>query len=492
MRLLLPCLILLVTVCSIYGQSYHRPVFDYDSLPEAKDDSCQEGLIDDFEAIQYQIETNNSTAAVARCEALIVSNSQCPYVWERYAWALFRNGQRTEGIAVIDSLIPATGRDEILINRRAHMSIELAELGPSEKSVDGNGVYVPASKSDAEDEELFKSENYKAALADFTYLSSLGPDRHLETYAVGYITQQLGDYETSNHYLKQLIGKPQFHDLALYSLIDNHLAQGTYHDAEALLKELESTHPRNLRIYQKMEDLYELQGDSLQAQQCRQKAAFYTWAPEYTGLSYTDELYSTFSYFESEAPPKSKLKRLKTINKMDEAEQVAVYIVLLNMHANHGIGLEEKAEEQLTKIGSPAVPQLILLMYNAGSTCTVTRSASALAEIKDPEGWQPMVDYLPRIEHMPVTLIPPEIPEQLVKFDREKALPVILNWLKGDLGQEEAMNSDDPMDELKGMFAYLNAYIALKAYDKEEVEVAAKALDYSPEQLQTLLEKLEG
>ena len=128
-------------------------------------------------------------------------------------------------------------------------------------------------------------------------------------------------------------------------------------------------------------------------------------------------------------------------------------------------------------------------MQNASSTCSVTNAASILAELKDPRGWQSMVEYLPRMENIPITLTPPNIPEQLIKFDREKGLTTLLEWIKGQL-DEEISNSDNPMDELDGMFMAASIYSPLSVYKKEEIKKAAFDLDYSEKQVKKLLNKI--
>ena len=131
-------------------------------------------------------------------------------------------------------------------------------------------------------------------------------------------------------------------------------------------------------------------------------------------------------------------------------------------------------------------------MENAPSTCTITKAASVLAEIKDPRGWQPMVDYLPRIENLPFTLIPPEVPEQIIKFDREKGLVVMLEWIKGQLSDGSGKESEDPFAQLGGMFTDINMFMPLKTYERDELVTAAKKLNYSEREIEILLEKVYG
>lgn len=153
--------------------------------------------------------------------------------------------------------------------------------------------------------------------------------------------------------------------------------------------------------------------------------------------------------------------------------------------------MEEEIEKILIEIGNSVVPKTILLMQNAPSTCTVTKAASILAELKDPRGWQPLIDYLPRMENIPFTLIPPEVPAQIIKFDKEKGLIALLEWIKGQIEKDET-TSDNPLDELGGIFASTSIYSPLSVYKKEDIKKVASDLKYTSEQIDKLVIKIFG
>ncbi len=60
------------------------------------------------------------------------------------------------------------------------------------------------------------------------------------------------------------------------------------------------------------------------------------------------------------------------------------------------------------------------------STCTITNLADIMATVKDEKSWELLKRYLPEIAHMPMTTLPPSIPEKMIKFNEDKGIKEIL------------------------------------------------------------------
>ncbi len=485
--IILCCLHFLIT-----AQEFERQIFDYSQMQEKEIAPCSESVNSGVNQVFQEIGRLRSQHSVLLAEELFNENDKCPLSYEAYSWALFRNGKWMESVEIIEQGIRELGPIPELILRRGYISFEMAELGIGVRNVDGNSVYLPKAKRLDYPDSIFREQNYLAALNDFKYISDTYKERPKEIMITGYIYQMIKEYENSNNYFSKLLDNDNYRNDVAFLIVDNYIGQNQFSKAEKILLELEEEFPRNSDIQEKLTKLYKKSGDEEKFELYKYKSEFNYWVPEYCDLEYSKKNYETIYYFLGENKTSDKIQKLNGIRKEHGEKATDIFITILNAHANHGNGVEERTEELLVEMGNSVVPKMILLMENAQSTCTTTKAASVLAEIKDPRGWQPMVDYLPRMENIPFTLMPPEIPLQLIKFDKEKALVAILKWTKGQLGEEDTSSSDNPFQELGSIFSGTNIYLPLQVYKKKEIQKTAKSLGYTKEQLERLLVNIFG
>lgn len=487
--------IYILTLCFIsqftLGQGFERIIFDYPQMPDTGKIVCHDTTIEKLNKVLELIETLHSEKSAKLAKEVFEESVKCPQLFEVYSWALFRSGEWLESMSIIDSAIRFYGSNPDLILRRGYMNIEMAEQGTGVRNIDGNSVYLSRDKRLNYDDSAFMKQNYLAALNDFKYISDTYQGRFNEIYLTGYIFQKLENYNGSTEYASTLLENEEYSDDASFMIVENYIGQKEFSKAESTLQNLVIKYPRNPKIQKKLARLYELSGEEDKLNNARLKSQYYSWMPEYCDLEYSTENYETIRFFLEDNSTEQKLNKVEEINMQDVNRATDLFIAILNTHANHGNGVEEKAEKLLIKIGNSVVPKIILLMQNAPSTCTVTIAASILAEIKDPSGWQPMVEYLPRMENLPFTLTPPEIPAQIIKFDKEKGLIVLLEWIKGQLEAEETI-SDNPLDELDGIFAFTSIYAPLSAYKKKDIKKVALDLKYTNDQIDKLMNKIFG
>ncbi len=474
-----------------FAQDYERKIFDYHLMNNTDSTFCKESDNVKLGEVLLLIENLQSEKSAILAKEIFEKSEKCPLIFDTYSWALFRSGKWIEAMTIIDSAITIYGSNPDLIFRRGGMNLEMAELGVGIRNIDGNSVYLAKNKKLNFDDSIFKKQNYLAALSDFKYLSDTYQDRFHETMLTGYIFQVLGNFKESTYYLSKLLEIEEYADNAFFLIVDNYIGEKDYSKAESILFDLNKKYPRSSDVQNKFSQLYEIIGDSDKLRISLLKAQYYSWVPEYCDLDYSTENYKTIQFFIDDNSTNQKLKKIKYLKKQDEKRAVEVFIAILNSHANHGNGIEEEIEKSLIEIGDSVVPKVILLMQNAPSTCTVTIAASVLAELKDPRGWQPMVDYLPRMKNIPITLIPPEIPAQIIKFDKEKGLIALLTWIKEQIDSDTA-NSDNPLDELGSMFASFSIYSPLSEYKKEEIRKAALNLKYTDKQIDKLIIEIFG
>ena len=490
MKYLLILTILLIQISSTYSQKYKRKRFDYAKMKEVEFVACEDQAAEELERAFSQIKDLNSKGAVETSEKVFKNYDKCAFSYEAYALALFKNGQWMEAIEIVDKAIEEFGAMPGLILRRAYMSYEMGDLGIGVRNIDGSSVYLGSDKKLKYKEEKFKSENYKSALHDLVYLISTYQGRYDEVSAVAEIYQILEDYDNSNLYYSQLLEVEEYKDQSTFAMVTNYLAQGKYMEAEKSLNELEEKYPTNAGIQEKFEELYRLtdRGDEIESR--KKKSEFYNWVPDFVDLPFTDENYEKVLFFLDNHTAEEKTERIEQLVNNNDEHAIDLLIVVLYVHANHANGVESRSEELLIQMGDPVVEKVIALFNNANSTCTITKSASVLAEIKDPRGWQALIDYLPNMNRFAITTIPPEVPAQLLKFDREKGLIEVLRWLK--TREEPVEDPDDPLAGLGNIFSAASIYGPLEDFSKEEVTDSAQSLGYTEEEIGTLIEKIYG
>jgi hypothetical protein len=176
------------------------------------------------------------------------------------------------------------------------------------------------------------------------------------------------------------------------------------------------------------------------------------------------------------------LKKLSDIVKQNNKDYtIDVCLTILKLHTNHGNGVEEKATEILAEIGKPSIEKVNKLFQTDVSTCTISNLAEVMAIVKEESSWELMKKFLPYIANMPMTLIPPSLPEKMILFNEEKGITEILTVVKPFLIQQNSSQSF-------GQFAF---YYPLKKINKEKLKNIATQLSYSNEEFELLENKIK-
>lgn len=480
-------LILLILPLLTFSQKLQRKVFDYEKLKSENFTECNEIITKELETALLSIQENNSTNAVTLSKKIYDSKNDCFQIFDTYGYSLFRSGEWFEGIEVIEKGIEKFGSVPELIKRRSEMSLEMAELGTGQKNIDGNSVFkanlIPY------DEEQFKEENLKSALADLTYLIKTY-NRNEEIFYAAKIQQLLKDYNKSTETFKILLSDSQYKDIALFNIADNYISLKDFNQAETELNKLVAENPKEGILYDKLAEIYELKKDKAKAKEFSNKSIYYKNTPSFSSLEYSKENFDLLKFFGTEENKSDKkLKKLNEIvNQNNQEYTIDVCLMILKLHTNHGNGVEEKASEILSKIGKPAIEKVNKLFQSDVSTCTITNLADIMAQVKDESSWQVMKDYLPYIATMPMTLIPPSVPEKMILFDEDKGITEVLAVVKPLLNQDE--NSDNPLSEIGGFGKYVY-YSPLAKVNKKKLRKIATELHYSDKEFKELEEKIK-
>ncbi|TRW24356.1 hypothetical protein FMM05_11025 [Flavobacterium zepuense] len=483
---ILPALLLCSLLC-FSQQPFKRKVLEY-KTPETNFIHCNDSLMALADNALAAIDENNSAKAVLSSKAVYDKNKTCPEIYDAYGYSLFRNGLWTDGVAVIEAGVEKFGPEPGLVKRRSDMSIEMAQLGLGSKSIDGSSVYKAAKKTEYT-EEQFVEENFKSALADLEYLDSQY-HRIEDRFIIAKIQQALGNYDKSNALFETMTESDSYSMAALFNLAENNIRQKNYADAEKRLLKLADSMPDEPQVYEKLSELYGLTGDKKKKATLERKGNFYKYVPPYTDLKYNDEDYDLILFLGTpNHTPKEKIAKLKQIYKTKDINYTTdICLVILNIHANHGNGLEEEATAILSKIGKPALGKVHKMFQTNVSTCTITNLAEIMATVKDESSWELLTDYLPIIAQMPATLIPPAVPEKVVKFDAERGPKEILKVVKPLLTKVEPTGDNNPMMPNFGSYVY---YAPLKDINHKKLLKMARELNYNDTEIAKLEEQLK-
>lgn len=474
---------LLLLSTTSFAQTLTRKNYDYSKLKFDTISKCDEKIIAKLESALNSIAENNSSTAVNISKRIYQSNKNCPQIFDVYGYSQFRNGQWFEGIEIIENGIEKFGKIPELIKRRSDMSLEMAMLGTGQKNIDGNSVYKANSLK--YNEEQFKNENLKSALKDLEYLEQ-EYNRSEETFTLGQINQQLEKYSISTKYFEKLTTDEKYKFDAQYNIAENYIQLKNYKEGEKILLNLLLELPKEGELYNKLSELKKLEGDTIASKEYRQKSIYYKNIPDFLNTVFSKEEYDKLILFGDESnSAKSKLDYLeKQFAKNENSKTIELCIIILKLHANHGNGVEERATEILSNIGKPSLDMVHKLFQTDVSTCTITNLADIMATIKDTSSWNYLKEYLPYIAKMPTTLIPPSVPEMIIKYDENRGVKEILSVVKPLLLETEKDNQFGGF----GLYAY---YLPLEKIDIEKIREVALELNYSKEELKILEEKIK-
>ena len=420
-----------------YAQLPAPTLHDYTKMPEKGYQTCSATDQTTVENIYYYIEANKSKKAVELTKNLNRTDSLCPEGYEAVAWALFRHGQWEKALPFVDKGIGQHGSHPNLVSIRGYMNFEMAETGPVRREVDGNTVLnMNYLMQEDLDEGAFRSSTYHAALNDLEYIITNHLDREYETYLVGVIHQRLGNFSESNRYLSRLEHNREYSDEVRFMKVINYIDIQDYRKAETLLEELEALDPMETKLHEQYVELYKRLGKVELVMEHQKKMDFSRWVPSFVDLPYSETNYQDLHFLitstdEGQGMDVRTVKRaIRALSRTDQerATKLLVSVLYAARYPDHPA--VAPAMEELEEIGASAVPMLIdLLRQECPSTLPATWSATILANNGDPRGWNAMVECLPNLDDIPFSVVPPPVPECMVRLDQTRALPILLKRL---------------------------------------------------------------
>jgi len=482
---------------TIEKQQFLRVKFNYAEMSEQETNGYDETMQETVDDALANIERFQSDIAVKIMSDAMSSYPPHPLIFNIYSWSLFRNGQRMKSIEVIDKGIKLFGPYINLVHPRFVMSSEMAKTGLHQKEVDGNVVFEMSSLP--YDDDQFILENTRCALYDAQFLlDAFKGDVDYENAFIQVIASiycDLEDYSKSNAYYFKLLSSLEYEESAIVDISRNFLLLKNYEKAEEYLLDGIAKYPESILLIENLKKLYKATGDKKKEEKYSKLDRFYRMIPEFLILDYDENLLETIDFFSSDQSPEEKMKKYEDVCRDSLESVINVSIIILFLHENHDNGLEEIVTEKLISIGNPAIPLVSELFQNQFiSTCTVTKCAEIFSAIRDPHGWDLMVEFLPQLIYMPSTLIPPAIPANLVKFDEDKGARVLIETIKTFIEPEVQATSSESEKNSTSLrsfsFGQNRMFSALSEINTEKIVQIANECNYSDEELELLLKRV--
>ena len=462
------------------AQEFKRRTFEYNPNKVDTLSVCTAAVYQQLDESYLALEHNNSQKALTILQSIPTASADCPEFYDAKGFSLFRNGDWLKGIETIETGIEQYGSQPELIKRKAEMSLEMGELGLHQKIIDGNSVYKQTHYTYKE--EQFKTENFKSALADLEYLA-----KHFnideDYFYIAKIHQILKNYETSNQILRRYVDHPEIGDDARYNLADNLIQLNQLDDAEKEIKILSAKYPKESILYNVLATIASKQNKSSKVEEYTKQSLFHSYVPSFLDLTYSEENFNLIQYFsDHQYSAKEKIARLNSIHENKTQDYtIDVCLTILKMHENHGNGVEEHASKLLMKIGQASIQKVQELFKTDVSTCTINELADVMISLKNETSWELMRSYLAVIPQFPMTLIPPSLPEKMIKYKKEEGIKEVLNTIKPYLSEENNENA----------FALYVFFNPLKTIKTKELETFAKSVQYTEEEIKLLNKKLK-
>lgn len=453
---------------------------DYSKLKKNQNIVCLDTVDVESRKIITHLQMYKSDLAVSSAGDLLRKNKKCPLVYELYSWVLFRNGKWEEALAEIDTSLRYFGPHDNLVYRKAIMLLEMSRLGPNERVVDGNSVYK-LYYDEKYDEDQYKTACLNEAMVQYAYLIEDGASDPDILYGYAQMLFVKKDYAKSIEIVSKLAMTNNELEYK-FLLVDNLVYLGRIKEAEQLLLTMEKTN-KIKEVYQRLFSLYQFIKNEEKEKYWQKRYKFSEWVPSFVNLEYSDENFRKLEVFNTGEEQGEgddgrtigdKLKLVDELTASYSEENFNILIAVLYGHANCANGVEVKIYNRLTSYKEKSVPHLEkLLDCRDQSTCTMTGAAYALSEIRNGSSFPHIVRALDVLDILPSTVIPPDIPGALIKFDPEKGLDIILAKL---------MNKD-----LNNRYTYISAICKLdikllkssgkKYFSDAELEKLIKELD---------------
>jgi tetratricopeptide (TPR) repeat protein len=281
------------------------------------------------------------------------------------------------------------------------------------------------------EEETWKLEKLNQAVDAYNHVLILHPTNYKTKISLATLYTELKQFEKAeslwieatetNNDASTLLGYAQF----LQTI-------GNDEQMISIANKVLESDSKNSSAYELLAIYYEKNGQTENANTCRNKRAFYEWIPDICELEYTDENFNTFELIQNEEQASTAIDRLV----QDKSTRSTRF--LLAICASHAFcgTIENNCFAELdSRIDSDPTVQPLLrgLLKNFSSTCTVRMTANILAKRKDETI---LMDLLKLLQN-DVQLFTMGIPEALAILGNDIAVPYLCDTVAVDNEPDE-------------------------------------------------------
>ncbi|MBN1181769.1 MAG: hypothetical protein JXB49_05730 [Bacteroidales bacterium] len=119
----------------------------------------------------------------------------------------------------------------------------------------------------------------------------------------------------------------------------------------------------------------------------------------------------------------------------------------------------------------------------------MSKCCEVFSALKDPRGWDTMVEALPQMTSLPSTLIPPDIPSNMIKYDKTEGTKEILIVTKTFLLEDEE-SKEEVTEIFQINFGKARLFSALEVIPQNQLTTIAVELNYTDHEIELLLSRV--
>ncbi|MBL8733379.1 MAG: tetratricopeptide repeat protein [Planctomycetes bacterium] len=263
-------------------------------------------------------------------------------------------------------------------------------------------AYLP--HDDTIDEAAWRRDHWQKALDAYLVVLAANPKHRRTHELVGGLQTKLGQHEAALATWSKAAELFPDSSKAQLGCARALAALGRAAEAAAACERALRITPRLAEAHALLADHLAAAGDPQRAQQERQQAVFYEWAPEFLELDFATAD-ATFRLLAPQLPDEptdeqrqqarqardAEIQRLRSVRSPESTRLLAA---VCYFHEDHGT-VEQDLFVELQARGEAAIPVLLRLLENAQTTCTQKGAAHALASLRAPGLLPILVEMLP-------------------------------------------------------------------------------------------------
>lgn len=435
---------------------------------------CSKKTQKDILSAKQFMEQGQSEKAFDLVAKLENSNSFCFEKLECLAQIYFRNGDWENGILYIDSVISRSDSFPSYLKRKAYFYLEMAELGPNRRFIDGTTVDFPSSGKKMEKQtENWKEIHWKKSLELFQFYTQSDSLAWNEIHLQAVILRNLGRFSESTKLFEQLKSNPKFEDEALLSILANQQSLQNAEGIEECLQVLSEKYPYNLSFHEDLMNLYTNQEKIERIEKVNKKLIFYKFMPSFLEIPFTEVRAELISKLLAE---KKYVNQIEIINQIsDTKEQLAFCISILEREREFDYPVYLIAKNTLLQKGEFAFDLIQKAYSNTSGLNDKSLYYTILSQKLSKTNYLFLISQFPNLVSLTYQNdLPSSYFDDLMNFDSLVNLNYFIVEIKKQLPELESISKDE-LNSLQTLFFEKMTTF----YTAAELKTALREANYS-------------